>query len=87
MGSAPSVLATTWPCRWSTGTSGSRRAAASAFAEESPTSSAPISPGPRVTATVSMPSSRVPARSSASAVTASTSSRWWRDAISGTTPP
>ena len=36
----------TWPCRWSTGASGSRRAAASAFAADTPTSSAPISPGP-----------------------------------------
>ncbi len=40
----------TWPCRWSTGASGSRSAQASAFAAESPTRSAPISPGPRVTA-------------------------------------
>ena len=28
-----------------------------------------------------------PARASASSTTALTSSRWWRDAISGTTPP
>ena len=50
-GRAPSVLATTWPCRWSTGASGSSRAAASALAAETPTSRAPIRPGPRVTAT------------------------------------
>ncbi len=36
----------TWPWRWSTGTSGSRSAHASAFAAESPTRSAPIKPGP-----------------------------------------
>ena len=47
----------TWPCRWSTGASGSRRDQASAFAAERPTSSAPISPGPRVTATSSTSSS------------------------------
>ena len=81
------MLAVTWPCRWSTGTSPMRRDAASALAEESPTSSAPIRPGPWVTATVSMSPRRVPARSSASAVTASTSSRWCLAAISGTTPP
>ena len=81
------VLATTCPCRWSTGTSGRRWAAASAFADDSPTSRAPIRPGARVTATRSTSPSPTPARSSASAVTASTSSRWRRAASSGTTPP
>ena len=47
----------TCPCRWSTGASGSRRDHASAFAAETPTRSAPTSPGPRVTATRSTPSS------------------------------
>ena len=46
--------------RWSTGTSGSRRDQASAFAAASPTSSAPISPGPCVTATRSTSSSVAP---------------------------
>ena len=46
-GSGSRKLAATWPCRWSTGTSGRRRAAAIAFAVLSPTSSAPIRPGPR----------------------------------------
>ena len=47
-GSGSRKLAATWPCRWSTGISGSRRAAAIAFAVLTPTSSAPISPGPAV---------------------------------------
>ena len=51
----------TWPCRWSTGTSGSPRAQASAFAADRPTRSAPISPGPCVTATRSTSSSVAPA--------------------------
>src|SRR5680860_296433 len=50
IGSGWSVLATTCPWRWSTGTSGRLRVAASALAEDTPTSRAPISPGPRVTA-------------------------------------
>ena len=51
----------TWPCRWLTGASGSRSAQASAFAADSPTSSAPISPGPCVTAIRSTRSSPTPA--------------------------
>ena len=46
-------LAATCPCRWSTAANGSSRAAAIAFALESPTSSAPIRPGPWVAATSS----------------------------------
>jgi hypothetical protein len=34
-----------------------------------------------------MSSSVASARASASSITAFTSSRWWREAISGTTPP
>ena len=52
------------------------------MAEDSPTSSAPISPGPCVTATVEISSRPTSARSSASAAIASISSRWLRDAIS-----
>ena len=63
------------------------RAHASAFAADRPTSSAPISPGPWVTATVSTSSRLAPASARASSTTGITSSRWWRDAISGTTPP
>ena len=77
----------TWPCRWLTGASGSRRAHASAFAADSPTRSAPISPGPCVTATRSTRSSPTPASPSASRRTGVTSSRCRRDATSGTTPP
>ena len=39
-----------WPCKWFTGISGRRRANASALAVARPTRSAPISPGPSVTA-------------------------------------
>ncbi len=61
----------------------------SAFASESPTSSEPMSPGPWVTATASIPDPEVsePARSRASASTGVRSSRWARPASSGTTPP
>ena len=45
------------PSRWLTAISGSRRAQAIAFAAETPTSSDPISPGPRVTAIASIRSS------------------------------
>ena len=59
----------TCPCRWSTGISGSRRDQASAFAAERPTRSAPISPGPCVTATDSTSSSVAPPCSSAAVST------------------
>ena len=55
-------LAATWPWRWSTGASGSLRAAAIALAVLAPTSSAATSPGPRVVATRSMSASVTPAR-------------------------
>ena len=58
-----------------------------AFAADTPTSSAPTSPGPCVTATRSTSASDVPASSSASRTTGVTSSRCRLDAISGTTPP
>ena len=57
IGSGARKFAATWPCRWSTGASGSRRAAASPLAVATPTSSAPTSPGPCVTATSSTSSS------------------------------
>ena len=62
-------------------------AQAIAFAAERPTSSAPTSPGPWVTATRSTLAIGSPADSSASRTTGETSSRWRRDATSGTTPP
>ena len=64
-----------------------RGAAASALAVLTPTSSAPIRPGPRVTASASTSSSSTPASASAASTTGLTSSRWWREATSGTTPP
>ena len=69
------------------GTSGTPRAHARALAAEMPTSSAPTSPGPCVTAIRSISSSGVSAASSASRTTGETSSRCLRDATSGTTPP
>ena len=67
--------------------SGRPRAQARAFAAETPTRRAPMSPGPCVTAIVSTSSSVAPASSSASRTTGTTSSRCRRDATSGTTPP
>ena len=46
-----------------------------------------MSPGPSVTATSEMSSSVTPASSSAVWITGETSSRWRREATSGTTPP
>ena len=68
-GSGRRKFAATWPCRWSTGTSGTPRAAASALAVATPTSSAPTSPGPCVTATRSTSSSVAPASASAASTT------------------
>ena len=86
-GSGSRKLAATWPCRWSTGISGSRRGAAIALAVLTPTRRAPISPGPAVAATASISSSPTPASASAASTTGAVSSRWWREATSGTTPP
>src|SRR6185312_1387741 len=85
---APSMkLAATWPWRWSTAANGSSRAAAMALAVAKPTNSAPTRPGPRVAPISSTSSSVWPASRSACSTTRLTSSRWWREAISGTTPP
>ena len=65
----------------------SRRDHASAFAVCTPTSSAPIKPGPRVTATLPTSSSDERASASASRMTGVASSRCRREATSGTTPP
>ena len=66
---------------------GTSHASASALAADTPTSSAPISPGPTVHATASMRASSTLPRRSARAITGLSTSRCARDAISGTTPP
>src|SRR5213594_3174914 len=60
---------------------------ASAFAYTTPTSSAPTSPGPCVTATASTALHETPASASARSTTAGRAARWARLASSGTTPP
>src|SRR3989442_365498 len=60
---------------------------ASAFAYTTPTSSAPTSPGPCVTATASTALQDTPASASARSTTAGRAARWARLASSGTTPP
>ena len=72
---------------WLTPTNGTSHANASAFAAETPTSSAPIRPGPIVQATASILDSSMPASTIARATTGLSASRWARLAISGTTPP
>src|SRR5262245_3726117 len=58
-----------------------------ALAAEQPTSREPTRPGPCVTAMPSRSASPVPASPSARRITGTTTSRWRRDASSGTTPP
>src|SRR5436309_8973033 len=60
---------------------------ASALAYTTPTSSAPTSPGPWVTATASTALHPTPASASARSTTAGSAARWARLASSGTTPP
>src|SRR3989442_6782661 len=60
---------------------------ASAFPYTTPTSSAPTSPGPWVTATASTALHETPASASARSTTAGRAARWARLASSGTTPP
>src|SRR5512141_646854 len=76
-----------WPSRWFTPISGAPVANAIAFAPARPTTSAPTSPGPIVTATASMSAKRHPACSSASSRSGFSASTWARLASSGTTPP
>src|SRR2546422_162218 len=75
------------PSRWLTATSGSRWTYASDFATAQPTSSEPTSPGPWVTATPSSSRNLTPASASAFSITGTMTSRWRREASSGTTPP
>src|SRR6478672_2327484 len=63
------------------------RANASAFPSESPTRSAPMSPGPAVAATRSSSETSAPASPSACSKVTGRFSRCARAAISGTTPP
>src|SRR5690349_18180789 len=67
--------------------SGLLRAKAIALAALRPTSSAPASPGPQVTATASMPSQSRPAWRIASSSVGISVTMCWREASSGTTPP
>src|SRR5919197_3461356 len=76
-----------WPSRWFTPISGTPRARATAFAAAIPTSSAPTSPGPTVTATPSIDPNDAPASLKASSISGFMLSRCARDATSGTTPP
>src|SRR6267142_1473714 len=75
------------PSRWLTATSGTRWTYARDFATAQPTSSEPTSPGPWVTATPSSSRNLTPASASAFSTTGTMTSRWRREASSGTTPP
>src|SRR3954454_14537233 len=87
--SGPCWSSSTATCaaRWLTPYSGLSRASAYALAAATPTSSAPVSPGPEVTATASTSSARTPASASARCTVGTIASRCAREAISGTTPP
>src|SRR3954468_5430904 len=76
-----------WPSRWFTPISGTPVANAIDFAAAMPTSSAPISPGPTVTATPSRSPNPTPAASRASSSSGVNASTCARLATSGTTPP
>src|SRR3954471_12356889 len=87
--SGPCWSSSTATCaaRWLTPYSGTSRASAYAFAAATPTSRAPVSPGPEVTATASTSSALTPASASARCTVGTIASRCAREAISGTTPP
>src|SRR5262249_8931209 len=75
------------PARWFTPTTGFPSAYASAFAVSTPTSSAPTSPGPHVTASASSSGRVTPASEAARRITGTMVAMCWREATSGTTPP
>src|SRR5439155_21925796 len=75
------------PSRWLTATSGTRWTYARDFATAQPTSREPTNPGPWVTATPSSSRNLTPASASAFSTTGTMTSRWRREASSGTTPP
>ena len=79
--------AATCPATWCTGTSGLSCTSAMALAACSPTRSEPTRPGPCVTATASRSAKLVPDSRRADSITGTMFSTWWREAISGTTPP
>ncbi len=89
VGSGPcsSRSTATCPARWLTPYSGLSSATASAFAAASPTTSAPISPGPAVTAMPSISGRSISAVAQARRSVGSIASRCARLATSGTTPP
>ena len=76
-----------WAARWLTPYSGLPSARAYALAAATPTSRAPASPGPAVTATASISSGRTPAVAMARSKVGTIASRCARLATSGTTPP
>src|SRR3954471_11944972 len=88
-GSGPCSSWSTATCaaRWLTPYSGFPSPTASAFAAATPTSSAPASPGPLVTAIASTSCNAIPAVAQARSTVGTIASRWARDATSGTTPP
>ena len=88
-GSGPCSSWSTQMCeaRWFTPYSGLFRAYAYALAADTPTSSAPASPGPAVTAMPSRSRALIPASFRARSMVGTIASRWAREAISGTTPP
>src|SRR3954471_11716750 len=87
--SGPCCSSSTATCaaRWLTPYSGLPSASAYALAAATPTSNAPVSPGPEVTATASTSSIVAPASVRARCTVGTMASRCAREAISGTTPP
>src|SRR4051812_27834727 len=87
--SGPCCSSSTATCaaRWLTPYSGLSSASAYAFAAATPTSRAPVKPGPEVTAIASTSSTVAPASASARWTVGTIASRCAREAISGTTPP
>ena len=76
-----------WPSIWFVPINGFLAAKASAFAYDTPTNSAPTSPGPYVQLIASISCKLILASFKAFFVTLEIASTWLRDAISGTTPP
>src|SRR3954452_10926079 len=87
--SRPCCSSSTATCaaRWLTPYSGFFSASAEAVAAATPTSSAPVRPGPEVTAMASTSSGPTPASARARCTVGTIASRCAREAISGTTPP
>ena len=75
------------PCRWLTSTIGMSCATESPLANDTPTSSEPSSPGPRVKAMASRSEAVRPASRSAVSTTGMMFCWWAREASSGMTPP